>query len=367
MWEAKYKKAAAVILSAVLLMTGGCSKAGIKTAGLADAELIADKTTTYRTTQAEISDLVRNVSATVEPVYIHRSTVTTGRDKLILENMEVKRGDIVARGDVLAVFSGTGSPAEIKQLELELDYALKAYEDSCAAMVSSIEAAERMPAEDIYDKSIKELNIEKQRASYELYKLNTEKYLDSLRERIGKAEESVGRHYIYAPFDGIVRSVESISPGIELDPGIPLMTLSRADSLVLYSNTAVDLYMYNKQVDISVKSGDDIATTTGRVVSSSRLVPGYFGTFVYIKPENPAVIGSATEAKAFCDYVLMEDAIIIPRSGVDSDKGRSFVTILDGNTVRKRYITAGPQISGETVVFQGVNPGDLIVTSQYTS
>ena len=158
MWEAKYKKATALILAAVLLMTVGCSRAGNKTSGLAGAELIADKTTTYRTTQAKISDLVRNVSANLEPVYIHRSTVTTGRDRLVLESMEVKRGDIVARGDVLAVFSGTGSLSEVKQLELELDYALKSYEDSCAAMEGSVEAAESMPAEDEYDKRIKELN-----------------------------------------------------------------------------------------------------------------------------------------------------------------------------------------------------------------
>ena len=367
MWEAKYKKATALILAAVLLMTVGCSRAGNKTSGLAGAELIADKTTTYRTTQAKISDLVRNVSANLEPVYIHRSTVTTGRDRLVLESMEVKRGDIVARGDVLAVFSGTGSLSEVKQLELELDYALKSYEDSCAAMEGSVEAAESMPAEDEYDKRIKELNTEKQRASYELYKLNTERYLDSLRERIEKARASVGMQYIYAPFDGIVRSVESVIPGIELDPGTPLMTLSRSDSLVLYSNTAADMFMYNKQVDISVKAGDDTRTTTGRVVSSSRLLPGYFGTFVYIKPEDPAIIGSAAEAKASCEYMLLKDALLIPRSGVDTDKGRSFVTILDGNTVRKRYIIAGPQLPRETAVFQGVNPGDLIVTSQFTS
>jgi hypothetical protein len=65
--------------------------------------------------------------------------------------------------------------------------------------------------------------------------------------------------------------------------------------------------------------------------------------------------------------MLLKDALLIPRSGVDTDKGRSFVTILDGNTVRKRYIIAGPQLPRETAVFQGVNPGDLIVTSQFTS
>lgn len=365
MWGTKSKKAAVLALSVALLLAG-CSKDKSDT-GLAGAELIADRTTTYRTEQARISDLVRSAAATAEPVYIHRSTVTTGRDKLVLESMEVKRGDFVAQGDVLAVFSGTGSLSEIKQLELELDYALKAYEDGCAAMESAIEAAGQAPSGDIYDERIKELNIEKQRAAYELYRLNTEKQLASLRERIEKAEASVGKQYVYAPFDGIVRGVESIVPGIELEPGTPLMTLSRVDSLVLYSNTAADMFMYNKQVSVSVKSGDDVRVTTGRVVSSSGLLPGYFGAFVYIKPDDPSVIGSMTEAKVSCEYVLMKDAIIVPRTGVDSDKGKSFVTILDGNTVRKRYIVAGPQLPRETVVFQGVRPGDLIITSRYTS
>ena len=208
--------------------------------------------------------------------------------------------------------------------------------------------------------------IRKQRASYELYKLNTERYLDFC----GSALKRPGRPWAcstYTPPLTALSGVESVSPGIELDPGTPLMTLSRSDSLVLYSNTAADMFMYNKQVDISVKAGDDTRTTTGRVVSSSRLLPGYFGTFVYIKPEDPAIIGSAAEAKASCEYMLLKDALLIPRSGVDTDKGRSFVTILDGNTVRKRYIIAGPQLPRETAVFQGVNPGDLIVTSQFTS
>ena len=67
MWGTKSKKAAVLALSVALLLAG-CSKDKSDT-GLAGAELIADRTTTYRTEQARISDLVRSAAATAEPVY----------------------------------------------------------------------------------------------------------------------------------------------------------------------------------------------------------------------------------------------------------------------------------------------------------
>lgn len=361
------KRALLLSLTILLSLTAACSAPDKKVNDIASEDLIISKSTTYRTAEAKLTDLIKQVSTTVEPVYIDRRPVYSENAVMILKSFQVKRGDYVKQGQVLAVLSGTGSETDVRQLELELEYAIASYEETCVKMEDAILQIEQAPAADSYEERIKELKLEKQKAAYELYKLNTENSLSSIRDRLEKARDTLGDKYIYAPYECIVRSIENISEGTVLEPRTRLMIISKADSLLLFSNSSADLFLYNKDISFSVGNGDNKQSSTGRVVSASGLLPDYLGTFVYIKPDDISVIGKNTEAKVTCEYTLLKDVIVIPRTGINSDNGRFFVMLLDGNTTRKRYIIRGPQLTTEIAVFQGIDEGDMIVTSQYTS
>ena len=365
MWA--IKRVSALALSALLLLLTGCSSGAQAEDNFAAAELINDKVTTYNTTAAELKDLVKQVSLPVESVYAERRRITSGKELLVFKQFEVVRGVEFKQGDLLATLSGTGSEADVMQLALELDYTRASFEETCEAMTLGIEAAENAPADDAYTQRINELNVDKQQAYYDRYVLTTRASLAAMKLRLETARAALEETYIYAPCDGKVMSLALINQGTVIDPDTLLMTIYTAQSLVLYSNSTSGALVYNMDVDVTYEDDDEEIILHGRVVSSSELLPGYMTSGIYIKLETPIEINSRHDVTASCEYTLLKNVVIVPRTGVFPESGRYFLTLLEGNTTRKRYIIRGPQQNNEIVAFQGVYADELVVTNQYTS
>jgi membrane fusion protein (multidrug efflux system) len=362
------KRLSFLALSAVLLLCASCSdKAGQETDSLAAEDLIDTKTTTYKTQEAVYKDLIKTASTTVEPVYAESRSVNSGGGKLIFKSFAVRRGDVFSKGDVLAVMIGTGNQSDVRQISLELEYARATFEENCKMMEDGIEITKAMPAEDEYAQRIKELNIEKQQAALELYKLNTRANLDSMQARMDEAEAALEEKYVYAPYDGRVQSLANLKEGDELDPYTNLMSINSLESMLLYTNSSIGSFIYNMNVDITYKKSDREYTVSGRVVSSPELLPPYLSSGIYIKLDSVPEVMPSTNVKASINYIILKNALTVPRTGVTAEGGDYYVMLLDGNTTQKRYIVRGPKVGDEIVVLQGVQAGDLVITNQYTS
>ena len=211
------------------------------------------------------------------------------------------------------------------------------------------------------------MNVDKQQAYYDRYVLTTRASLAAMKLRLETARAALEETYIYAPCDGKVMSLALINQGTVIDPDTLLMTIYTAQSLVLYSNSTSGALVYNMDVDVTYEDDDEEIILHGRVVSSSELLPGYMTSGIYIKLETPIEINSRHDVTASCEYTLLKNVVIVPRTGVFPESGRYFLTLLEGNTTRKRYIIRGPQQNNEIVAFQGVYADELVVTNQYTS
>lgn len=362
MWANKLRLAAAALLLSVLLT--GCASTAVSD-GLADGEPMISRSVTYNTTEAVRTDLMRTASSTVETVYTGSVAVKAGSSG-VFNGFSVSRGQAVSEGDVLAVIAGTGSQADIEQLRLELNYANANYAETLAIYSKAVDDAAAAPAETDIDLQIRELRVKKAQAALNLYTLNTGAHLRSLEGSLQAAIDSASETQILAPCDGVVKSLSNIKAGEQIKVGTQLLTVSRSDSICMYSTSGTMGFNYNQSVVVSYNDGGERKTVSGRVVSCDNLIRGA-GSYLYIKPDEPVVLGSRANATAECAYVLLRNVVVIPKLGVSTEDGSSYVTVLDGSSTKKRYILKGPQVSDLLAVLQGVREGDLIVTNQYTS
>lgn len=361
------------LLSAVMIMLvllAGCSSGGDSVRKSSEGTIVTEdmlvsRETTYRTAEVKQGSLTRTASTEVSSVYTQTIQLNTGAKELTFKEAFVKRGVSVREGDVLAVLTGRGKPSDAEQAQLDLDYARAAYLETCALHEEAIAKAES----GIYlSEEIRRLTVDKLEAAYALYRLNTQATLEAMEQKLVEAQADLGETYIYAPCDGVVKSAASFSEGDLVPAGTALITINRGASLVLYTDTAnTAVFSYNTKVTVKWEKGDEPMQGTGRVVCSSDVLPGYVGKYVYILQDSPEELKTAYDPQAEALKLVMNTAVFAPRAALTMEEGRVYVTVLDGSATKKRYVIRGPMAGTDVALLQGVSPGDLVITSQYTS
>jgi hypothetical protein len=89
------------------------------------------------------------------------------------------------------------------------------------------------------------------------------------------------------------------------------------------------------------------------------------GNGIYVAV-NPADLKyGADHANMKVEYLMMKDALLVEKSAMETDDGLTFVMLLDGSTLKKRYIVRGPGSGLMQTVIQGLNEGDELILSSF--
>jgi hypothetical protein len=119
---------------------------------------------------------------------------------------------------------------------------------------------------------------------------------------------------------------------------------------------------------LKVGRGEKELTVKGRVVSSPEVAPGKtFGGGVYVAVNQADLKYGAGRASMTVEYVMLKNAFLVEKTALGADEGVSFVMLLDGNTIKKRYILRGPDAGTQTTAIQGLYEGDEVILSSYNT
>ena len=352
MWAAKRDWPAALALALLLTGCGRMQSAGSENIYTPPAET-GVKTANYHTMELAPADVTKVSSLNVDPVYDVSVAVKT-QEPLIFGEYLVSRGDRVQAGDPLARFSRNASQADAEEARLALQRAQETYdadvarlEAACAASQGTAQALARLDLEE--------------------YQLQGDQRLAELTRALEDARARLEDVYYYAPFDAVVREQTSYSPGAKLPAGSGLVTLCKTDSLVLTATSNTDFFQYNMPVTVEYGKVNSRKTVTGRVVATDRVLTDQPAmAAVYIALDDRTLTAEELEKPtAYVTTVQLKQAMVVPKSAVETENGESYVNILQGDTVQPRYITKG--ITGGSVgefqvqVLAGLEYGQLIV------
>lgn len=354
-------KAKKTILALVLALTAlcGCS-AG--TAG--EAMLIEDPeakgTANYRTSTAQMGDLIKTSQLSLECIYYLSQDLTVREDGLYFGSFLVERGQTVKEGEPIAVFTRQGSQAQVESCRLAIDRAQEEYDYESTRIQAEIAAQSTGSETGRLQRQLLELELEE----LEYYRQLEQEQLEADLEA---AEAAFEDEYLYAPYDCVISSLASFDAGASLKVGTVLAEIKQADSLVLYSASTAKNFLYNMDVQVEYGRKDSRDTVAARVVSNDAVLPGgVMGSgYTYFKLQEPMSEDELVKPTASVTTVQAQQALLVPRSAVQVEDGHYYVSVLDGDMVKKRHIIRG--ITGGTVgetcvvVLAGLEPGQTVI------
>ncbi len=174
------------------------------------------------------------------------------------------------------------------------------------------------------------------------------------------------KHYIKAPFDGII-GLRSISVGSYLNPGNPIADLSKINPV------KVDFNVPSKYLQL-VNEGDQINFTVDAYPEKT-----FTGNIYAIEPQiDPqtrsirvrAIAGNENDelfpgqfAKINLILETIPDALMIPTEAVIPELNGQRVFLYHNGKVGSQSIQTGIRTEENVQVVEGINPGDTVVTT----
>jgi membrane fusion protein, multidrug efflux system len=263
-----------------------------------------------------------------------------------VSQVHVREGQKVSRGTRLITLKTDVTQASIREVETSLELASNLYERQ----------------RELWDQKI----------GSEVQYLQARNNKESLEARLATLKEQMGMAVITAPFNGVVDRI-SIKEGELASPGMPMLHLLNLQRLKITANLS-ESYLQDVQrgemVEIEFPSFPELSKTlpvsrVGTVIDNkSRTFEVeilYDNSDERVKP-NQFVNIQINDFRA-------EEAIVVPSIIIRQDIQGNFLFIASGEQgdmkAEKVYVKRGRTFGEETMVEEGLQPGQQIITRGY--
>ena len=276
----------------------------------------------------------------------------------------VTSGTEVSKGDVLARFTTEENQVALEEKQLALERAQRDFTLGKQQRQDQIKQAEAaLNGLSSYEARIQALNIQKLQSQYDQYVYQTEYSLAAQQEEIQKLQSQISETVLVAPFDGIVDSVVSFNQGDKVDPSQVLVTMYASDRLLISAEDAEGAYRYNMPVTVQIGNNDEVETYTGRVISASNILPAALKqgqALIELDGKLDPALAKRKVAVTGND-VDLHNVLLVNRSAIKKDESRRYVYVLDGETVKKRYVVEGENNMSTTWILDGLTEGQTLI------
>lgn len=357
-----FRMTLAASLMAALFLTA-CGKEEEKENLLQD-ELLMAQSPNYKTVAVECGEYVKSITGTASELYLVTAELSWDGDNAYYQEIPVRRGQKVKEGDVLAIFNIDSSQVTLEDVKLQLTRAEEDYaEGSTNRQIDIANAQKSAEKLEGYERELADLKIEKQQIEYEQYVYQSERNIARLKERLTELTKEMENTTLVAPFDGVIESVVAYNRGDKVTAGKVLITMYSTDLLVLKADSNVSNLRYNMDVDITISYRKEEKSYTGKVIASPEILPDSVDSelaVIEVSEEIPAeeLNGSI---RFRCNTEEIQGALMVDRSAVKKENGKSYVYVLQDDTVQKRFVATGPYNNDKIVILDGLTEGQLLI------
>ncbi len=259
-----------------------------------------------------------------------------------ITKINVKAGDEVSKGQVLAETDARALQQSISDLQTNAELVNQLYEKQKA----------------LWDQKI----------GTEVQFLQAKTQKESMEKKMATLQEQVRMTKIISPINGTVDAVD-IKLGQLTAPGMPAIRVINFNNLKLKADLAESYASrVHKGAEVMIKFPDSNDTLSSYISYSARAINTLnrtFGVEIALNdkkeyhPNQIAIIN-------INDYKSEKPVIAISLSYIQKDlKGAPFVLLADGKKAVKRNIVIGKEYNGRVEVKEGLTETDLLITSGY--
>lgn len=353
----KRKRLAFAGVMASLLLLGGC---GLETKELISEDLISEDEG-FGVSTAAYGDYKETKTYSASLVYPTSTIITSDYDGVLMDHICVESGDVVKKGDLLVSIQQitpeviANQEAAITKYQEELNQGIGNYQSQIESFRASI-AASSGTQRQIY--SIQEQKVERQ---LRYYQENGAREQDEMRQKLEKLKTLQGDINIYAPYDGVIDSVQAVPENTELTSQRELLTMHSEDALLIQVTDGSEL-KYNMSVSVSAGYGENRKTFTGHVISANNVLDDAYQTgAAYIKLDGEASVDELKNIEVTADVRALDHVLLVKEYAVSSQKEERYVSIIDEDRIMKRRVVTGGGNGDMVWVVKGLLEGQSVL------
>jgi len=263
-----------------------------------------------------------------------------------IDNILVKRGARVRKGKLLIKLNTDVTEKSIEEVKTNLELATRLYEKQ----------------EELWEQNI----------GSEIQYLEVKNGKESLEARLATLERQLEMAQVRAPFNGIVddimvRQGEIAAPGMQL---VRLVNLGTMRVSARVSEAYLNSVKENDMVELRFASYPDIMLKSGinRLGEVIDQVTRTFTLEVILDNKDERLKPNMLTTVRITDY-SENNALVVPTIILKEDfKGTFlFLSIAEGekNIAQKVYVQRGITVQDQTMILNGINPGDKVIIKGY--
>lgn len=267
-----------------------------------------------------------------------KSAVISSQWPGTLEKVNVRKGQKVDRGSILAIIDAQGVKSS--------------YDAAMASLNQAEDALQRV--QKIYGNgSVSEIKLLDIKTQYAKAAAAAE-----------SAREALEDCSVKAPFGGVIGEI-FVEQGVKLGAMTPLFEIldnSRIEVHASIPENEYSRYPVGTGAEIEIPATGDIVSATLAVkgIQASSLSHSYDLCFKTDVPA-PGIMPGMT-CKVRIKSALGKKNIVIPASAVKTDAQGRYVWCCENSVVQKRHITTGEYCADGVIVQTGLEEGDLVIT-----
>lgn len=255
--------------------------------------------------------------------------------------INVRTGDYVTKGQVLAECETRIQVEQLKQAQVNLKLLTEVYE--------------------------KQKALWEQKIGTEVQYLQAKTQKESLEGSINQINESMRMLKIISPIDGTVDMV-NIKVGQAVSPGLPAISVVNFSSMKVKADVAE---AYSSRVknnaEVLVLFPDMNDSIVGTIHYASRainMLTRTFGVDVNL-PAKKEYHPNTVAKLRINDYSSPAPIITVPVKFIQKGNSTSFVVVVEKGKVVSKIITTGKEYNGVAEILSGLQAGDMLITQGY--
>ncbi len=257
-----------------------------------------------------------------------------------ITKINVKEGDEVSVGQVLAETDARAINQQISDLQTNMELVNQIYE--------------------------KQKNLWDQKIGTEVQYLQAKTNKESMAKKMASMQEQLRMTKIISPINGNVDAVD-VKLGQIASPGMPSIRVINYENLKVKAEVAESYASkIKKGADVIVRFPDMNDSIVGKVNFVSRAINYNSRTFkVEVLLNNKINYHPNMVARlSINDYQSATPVLVVPVNVIQKDENNaSFVFVANGTRAKKQLVTVGKQYNGKSEIISGLTDGDILLES----
>ena len=314
---------AALVMSAAVLC--GCDGSG-KAGGNEIPVFYGDTGASFTTAAAERYDVEEYTTIGASVEYLYAQTLTVPYDTNVTE-YNVRRGDKLSAGDVIAAFDHSDFDYEYQNQKIRADSAYSRWQSSGSELL---------------------------RLEYE----QEAKKLELIQYRIDLCT-------IKAPYDCIITAVEPMKAGEAVEAGKKICSIAKPDEVYVTVKEQKDLFAFGMPVQLKFGTSSTFSGTVVMVPDGTRgginsvVIALDDGERERADAEAGSIVSAGWGSVIVTDY-RDYNVLCVPEKSVMTYSGETYCYIEDNGERVRVPVEAGKTVNGLTVVLSGLSDGDVV-------